>query len=639
MLTYVELKAKAAVRFRDSGMAVISTTDFDDFMSDAFREAAQYVPHEVEEVFTIESRTGTATSTTAGSLVDATKSQFVAGDVGKDVYNKTDKTWARITTHTSATTVALSKDIMASGEQYEIYNKGCTSKFQINISGVADYFDKSIIKVEYPKGERRSFDLSGNILTIKKSSVDDSKVKSSGTQPDTEVNIWFKSKHKVSQLTTLTGAVNNAGGYSAGDTSMILGSLQTTGTIEADQEFTIADTRGTYRVTADATITAGAASISFYPGLESDVDHTTVVTFIQSTLTPELEPIMAELIAALAAISESMNPYQQAQEAIQAVALTTLAIAEVATGIDQAISDIATGRTETDKVSVILDTANTELDKIGARLDEAIIDIASGGVEADKISTIVDTAETAIAAVSARITQALVDIASARTAAGDGAEAIGWADVEFGLMNTQVDLAVTALAEGEPLLNTVPVAGGAPEFMGQANADVGAAQGFLISGQSYLQEAGADTANANSDLGIGSGELQAGLTKIREAQASLQQANTDMGANASYINSAIAEIRAGSAYSQEAGGYFQEGASRLGVNASYLQLARAELSAANGKMQEGNSNLQKAAMQLRIVNAGRVMESWGRTELERVKAKLRRSVPNKYRTSQVYTRG
>lgn len=63
-------------------------------------------------------RNGTATATSAGHLVDATLSPFIAGDVGKTVFNNTDATTATITAYNSASDVTLSSDIMTSGESY-----------------------------------------------------------------------------------------------------------------------------------------------------------------------------------------------------------------------------------------------------------------------------------------------------------------------------------------------------------------------------------------------------------------------------------------------------------------------------------------------------------------------------------------
>ncbi|KKM88886.1 hypothetical protein LCGC14_1254150, partial [marine sediment metagenome] len=496
MRTYTQIKDKVGSNLRDTGFANFATTELDEELVDAIWEVSQFFPHERMETYTIESRVGTASSTSSGNLVDATKSQFLAGDVGKMVFNSRDKTWAEIVTFTSSTTVALSKDIMASGETYEIYNNECTSKFQINISDVTDYL--GINKLEYPKGQKRNYDIDGTILTVKVDSVRDSKVVTSGTQPDTEVYIWFKVKQRVSQLTDFLGAVDLVAGYSAGDTSIVIDDLQSAGTIEADQEFTIAGTRGIYRVTADATIASNEATVTFYPGLESDVINDVVVTFTQSTLTnPMIELYVIEYATALAAIREPMQFYQQIHAAITTIALAT----------------------------------------------------------------------TAITGIAARITQGITDIASGRTQAALAPAAIVLANAEFDLMNAQIDLAVTALAEGEPLANTVPVAGGAPEFMAQAGSDINAAQGFFASGRSYLNEASADLSNANTYTGVVSGELQAGTAKIREAQV----------------------------------------------------------------------NLQEVSSELQIASSGRIMEASGLAGLERVKAKLRRSVPRKYRTSQVYT--
>jgi len=63
---------------------------------------------------------GTATSTSAGKLVD-TAATFASSDVGRVLHNTTDNTWATIVEFISATQVALSSDIMANTEAYDIY--------------------------------------------------------------------------------------------------------------------------------------------------------------------------------------------------------------------------------------------------------------------------------------------------------------------------------------------------------------------------------------------------------------------------------------------------------------------------------------------------------------------------------------
>jgi len=496
MLSYTAFRDSVEATVQDSSNVNFSTTELDTFIAQACREAGRYVPHAVRVSFTIESRFGVASSTSASNLVDATKSQFVSGDVGKVVRNITDNTWAVITTYTSATSVVLSNDIMAANENYEIYNAGCTRTNEVSLVNIDDYLD--IEKVEYPIGTNRNWEIDGNTLSIKVDYIPDSRVLTSGVQPETEVLVWFKKRHLISQLTDLLGAVNNAPGYAAGSTSMAVNSLQATGTIEAGQEFTIASTRGTYTVTADASIAGNAATISFFPGLESTVAHTTVITFTGSTLTPTLEPLVIELAAALAAASKPMSLYQHAFTAVTAVALAT----------------------------------------------------------------------TAIAAIAARITQAITDIASGRTSNTNAATAITLANAEFDLMNPQIDLAVTALSSANGLVNTIPVGGGAAEYMGQASSDVGVGSGYFNSGRQYLLEAASDEQNAATLLSAASHEIQAGTAK----------------------------------------------------------------------MQEANASVQKAGMELQISNNGRNIESWSRNQLNDTRAKLRRMVPNKYRTSRAYSR-
>lgn len=64
--------------------------------------------------------TSAATSTSTNNLVDAT-ADFTSGvKVGYIVFNKTDGTSAKVTAVTNATTLALSADIFASGEIYQI---------------------------------------------------------------------------------------------------------------------------------------------------------------------------------------------------------------------------------------------------------------------------------------------------------------------------------------------------------------------------------------------------------------------------------------------------------------------------------------------------------------------------------------
>lgn len=535
--TYIQFKTSCATKIQDAASTNFTSGEWDTFILDATKEAGQYVPHIVKVSFSIESRTGTATSTSAGNLVDATESQFLAGDVGKEVYNTTAKSWAVITGYTSATTLALSKDIMTSGDNYSIFNAGCSSNKEVSISNIDDYLN--IDSVEYPVGTKRNWVIDGTVLTIKVDSIPDSKVATTATQPNTEVVVRFRKRHLISQLTDLSGVI--AASASAAATAISMSALQAAGTIETGQEFTIANIRGTYTITSDATIGANTVAVTIYPGLESAISGTgSVVTIKGSTLTPTLEPPVQDLAAALAGVSKPMSLYQHAFTANSAIALASTAIALVAARINAATADAGSARTA---------------------LSAATVQIAA--------------MTTYITAATARVT---LGIAYAATA---GTSSIPSATTEIAKIVAEVQLAASALAAGTSLINTIPLGGGAGEYMGQASGDLGVAQGRMANGQTWLQKAAAELTVANS-----------------------------------YFNAAGLDIREGSEIGQQANIYHANAA-------QYLNTAATELRVASENISQGNINLQKAGVELRIVDSGRTMESYARNNLEMARAKLR----------------
>ena len=125
-------------------------------------------PRIVREIVYATYKTGTATATTASHLIDTTSLQFVAGDVGKTVYNSTDKTTAKITVFTSTSNVTLDTDIMASGETYYIYDTDCTSPKEVSIAAITNLLE--VEKAEYPTRndpqDFRNVSVFGNILRL-----------------------------------------------------------------------------------------------------------------------------------------------------------------------------------------------------------------------------------------------------------------------------------------------------------------------------------------------------------------------------------------------------------------------------------------------------------------------------------------
>ena len=311
MKSFATLKADVLSELQDVDSAVWdltpNTTEIEKKLEDAFREISEYSPYVILVRFEIESRTGTATTTTASKLVDS-QGQFLSTDVGKVIYNTTDHTWATVSAYVDANTLTLTGDIMVSGDEYEMYNEGCRSNKQVYIGDVTDYVGgKHGVMLddehatEYPLGTKRNVDVNGDVLSLL---MDIDPDDSADADAKVDVFVWFKVRHRVSQLTDLAGELT--AGYAAGITSVNIDGLQTgSATFAEDTLFTIENCRGTYRVTADATIAANAATVSFFPALEDAVVNNADVTIIGSTLDVELERIAVELAAAKARISKA----------------------------------------------------------------------------------------------------------------------------------------------------------------------------------------------------------------------------------------------------------------------------------------------------------------------------------------------
>ena len=304
-LSYTELRNAVESDLRDDSNTYHATAEIDYKIVQGLRELAKYRKHLVRVTYQIESRYGTATSTSSGNLVDATKDQFEAADVGKRLFNDTDQTWADILSRSDAETLGLSQDIMASGENYRIYNKGCWNNKQINIEDVEDSL--WVERVEYPIGRERSFEiLNRNIIEIGiDREPDDSDP--SNTNRVIDVYVWFAKRHKLSQMTDFAGAVDLSGGYSKGDTSMVIDALEAgTPTIEEDQEFTLASRPQIYTLTKAATaVASNETTVTFYPGLDADVAEDQVVIFIDSTLDRQFENLLIEYVVSKSLMDEA----------------------------------------------------------------------------------------------------------------------------------------------------------------------------------------------------------------------------------------------------------------------------------------------------------------------------------------------
>ncbi len=117
--------------------------------------------------------------------------------------------------------------------------------------------------------------------------------------------LYCAKAHKVPALTDLAGAVDYEDGYAANLTTIHIDGMGATDTLETDFTFTIAsDSTGTrYRLIQDTTLADNEGDITFQPGLAEAITDGDVVTFDNSTLTPNLETLLIDLVAARSAIS------------------------------------------------------------------------------------------------------------------------------------------------------------------------------------------------------------------------------------------------------------------------------------------------------------------------------------------------
>lgn len=121
------------------------------------------------------------------------------------------------------------------------------------------------------------------------------------------VYAYCSKAHKIPTLSDLAGAVDLGAGYAANLRTIHIDSMGATDLLEKDFLFTIAsDGTGTkYRLTENTTLASNEGDITFTPGLAEAVADDDVVTFANSTLTPELETLLIDLVAARSAISMS----------------------------------------------------------------------------------------------------------------------------------------------------------------------------------------------------------------------------------------------------------------------------------------------------------------------------------------------
>jgi len=86
------------------------------------------VDYDIQGEFDSTEKTGTTTAGTAYHLIDITKSQFVAADVGRTVWNAGSNVYATVTAYNSTSDLTIDANIFGTGASYYLYAGRFTAK-------------------------------------------------------------------------------------------------------------------------------------------------------------------------------------------------------------------------------------------------------------------------------------------------------------------------------------------------------------------------------------------------------------------------------------------------------------------------------------------------------------------------------
>ena len=307
-LSYANMLDRIEQLLQDTSNATYDTTELGMWLEDELKRISRWSPLFVDVIFQVESRTGTDSAGTASKLTDTAESQFLAADATNEkvVHNTTDDTWAVVTARDSASVLSLSRSIFSSGDNYEIYNKRCRNKRQIFIGDMpSEYWDK-VVSVEYPIGTERNFKKLGEVIEL---DVNNATIKDSDSTltdlNEVDVLVRFAVPQILCQLTDLAGELT--ADAAEGATSIAVDGMGSTEIIEIGDQFTLENHRSIYVITVAVTTSGNAATLTIYPPLEAAASNNDDITFRKSTLTPTLEEILCQRVAARAVLSESVK--------------------------------------------------------------------------------------------------------------------------------------------------------------------------------------------------------------------------------------------------------------------------------------------------------------------------------------------
>ena len=430
-------------------------------------------------------------------------------------------------------------------------------------------------------------------------------VKTADDGADTGTFLWFepvnvymeKNHYAEATQTDLVGAIDLAAGYAKGQ-SMIHVDALGSGTMPKDMLFTIADVDGIYRITADATIATSEADIYFDPPLLGVVAEDAVVTFFSTSLDRALEGIVARLLAGRAAQFWIGDARTEVDKMVVAGDTANTELDKIGARLTQIVgTDIAAARTA---ASANNSSINTALGKIAAELDLAITS-AANQKSAIGIYNVADTGEVydALVAATGAATEALDDITGTTSMESIYDTNAALIKTAADATKTQLDLGATALVDGKALINTVPRG---PNPMGN---NVSSAIGRVQLSNGYITRIQAMSAEKNEYRDLAAAKLRNLIAKIQEAQGYISAEGAIVSENAQHVSTLVQEAQG---LAMEARAFVDRDAR---VTANQLNVVGGEARAVQGYLSEAGGYIQEVTGRARIISALNSLQAWG----------------------------
>ena len=282
-----------------------NTTDFTDALltksiERSLHELSQYCPHVVRETFALTEDSKEIDISEIKDLLWIDAIEFKTG--------KTIRQWRNWAAH-YGDEISMAIDFWPADEDSGIDTDEALDSGEEAIDCDADATTAipvgTIIRIE---SELYYVTATGTTLTVE-SAYGRSSNAAHATNKDIMIPelayLYCAKTHKVPVVADLAGAATAA--YTAGVLTINVDGLSATGTIEAGTTFTITGDATTthYTLLKDTVLATNAGDVTFTPALAEAIIEDAVVTFDNSTLTPELETLLIELVASRAALSVS----------------------------------------------------------------------------------------------------------------------------------------------------------------------------------------------------------------------------------------------------------------------------------------------------------------------------------------------